>query len=65
MPFLGLAARSSDHFTSSGVIGAPSENLMPSRRVSVTVAPSSETVQLVARPGARLLPSAVGRISVS
>ncbi len=37
MPSLGLAARSSDHFTSSAVIGEPSENLMPSRSVSVTL----------------------------
>ncbi len=32
----GSRARSSDHFTSSAVIGEPSENLMPSRSVSVT-----------------------------
>ena len=51
MPFFGLRARSSDHFTSSAVIGEPSENLMPSRKVSVKVSPSSETCQAVARPG--------------
>ena len=43
MPFFGSRARSSDHFTSSAVIGVPSENLMPSRRVRVKVRPSSET----------------------
>jgi hypothetical protein len=40
MPSLGSRARSSDHFTSSAVIGEPSENRMPSRNVSVTLRPS-------------------------
>jgi hypothetical protein len=35
MPFLGLAARSSDHFTSSAVIGVLSANLTPWRSVIV------------------------------
>ena len=58
MPFLGSRARSSDHFTSSAVSGEPSANLTPSRRVRVTVLPSSETFHSVARPGSTLLPSA-------
>ena len=61
MPFFGSRARSSDHFTSSAVIGEPSENFTPSRRVRVTLVPSSATFQSVARPGCTPLPSSVGR----
>ena len=39
MPMSGSRARFSDHFTSSAVIGEPSENLMPSRSVRVTRQP--------------------------
>ena len=65
MPFSGLRARSSDHFTSSAVMAEPSANLTPSRRVRVTSVPSSETVHSVASPGSRFLPSGLERISVS
>ena len=65
MPLSGVEARFSDQTTSSAVIGLPSENWIPSRRVSVTVLASSETVHSVARPGSTLLPSALGMSSVS
>ena len=40
IPSFGSRARSSDHFTSSAVMGDPSENLVPSRSVRVTLLPS-------------------------
>ena len=65
MPFSGVAARFSDHATSDGRIGEPSENLIPSRSFNVTDIPSSATFHSVARPGCTPCPSSVGIKSVS
>ena len=43
-PFFGFRARSSDHFTSEGSTGEPSENLVPGRSVRVRVLPSGDTL---------------------
>ena len=60
MPFFGSAARFSDHCTSAGVIGDPSENLMPSRSVSVTLRPSSDDLPFGREAGLHAL-AVVGR----
>jgi len=64
-PCVGSRARSNDHCTSFAVIGMPSENLIPSRSVMVSVLPSSLQSHLVARPGFRPSPSDVGNSNVS
>jgi len=54
LPVSGLAARSSDQTTSSGVKGDPSCQVTPSRTVMLIFVRSSFQPHSVIRPGAKL-----------